>query len=185
MKACWTTDTVLKSREQHGREPGLPGDLPFGNDTVFPGLGSRPTGHRRAGQQGNGQACGRTVELVDLYRTLADLCGLSTDSKTEGASLKPLLQNPQAVWSRPAYSQVTRGAVVGTDTAKKAKDCQPIMGRSVRTERWRYTEWDEGRQGTELYDHNADPREMKNLASDSKHAETVAKLKHLLTNQRP
>ena len=89
------------------------------------------------------------------------------------------------MWSRPAYSQVTRGVAVGTDTAKKAKDCQPIMGRSVRTERWRYTEWDEGRQGTELYDHNADPREMKNLVSDSKHAETVAKLKHLLTNQRP
>ncbi|MBC8115074.1 MAG: sulfatase [Candidatus Saccharimonas sp.] len=133
------------------------------------------------GNKANGQVCGRTVELVDLHRTLADLCGIAADSKTEGASLKPLLQNPQAAWSRPAYSQVTRGVAVGTDTAKKAKDRPSIMGRSVRTERWRYTEWDEGRQGTELYDHDADPREMKNLASDSKQTETVAELKKLLS----
>ncbi|MEK6259643.1 MAG: sulfatase [Planctomycetota bacterium] len=133
------------------------------------------------GNKANGQVCGRTVELVDLHRTLADLCGIAADEKTEGASLKPLLQNPQAAWSRPAYSQVTRGVAVGTDTAKKAKDRPSIMGRSVRTERWRYTEWDEGRHGTELYDHDADPREMKNLTSDSKQAETVAELKQLLS----
>ena len=137
------------------------------------------------GNKANGQSCGRTVELVDLHRTLVDLCGIAADSKTEGASLKPLIQNPQAAWSRPAYSQVTRGVAVGTDAAKKAKDRQSIMGRSVRTERWRYTEWDEGRQGTELYDHDADPREMKNLASDSKNSETVAEMKRLLANPRP
>jgi iduronate 2-sulfatase len=137
------------------------------------------------GNHANGQVCGRTVELIDLHRTLADLCGIAADSKTEGASLKPLIQNPQAEWNRPAYSQVTRGAVVGTDAAKKAKDRQPIMGRSVCTERWRYTEWDEGRLGTELYDHDPDPREMKNLATDAKHTETVAEMKRLLANPRP
>jgi uncharacterized sulfatase len=115
---------------------------------------------------------------------LADLCGLTADSKTEGASLKPLIQNPQAAWSKPAYSQVTRGAVVA-DNAKKAKAQPGIMGRSVRTERWRYTEWDEGRQGSELYDHDADPHEMKNLASDAKHAETVAQMKRLLAMPSP
>ena len=59
------------------------------------------------------------------------------------------------------------------------------MGRSVRTERWRYTEWDEGTQGAELYNHDADPREMKNLATDAAHAQTVAEMKQLLTNPRP
>ncbi len=140
------------------------------------------------GNSANGQACKRTVELVDLHRTLTDLCGIAADSKTEGASLKPLVQNPQAAWSRPAYSQVTRGAVVATGAGAKAKQTKPrspSMGRSVRTERWRYTEWDEGVEGAELYDHDADPREMKNLATDSAHAQTVAELKQLLMNPRP
>lgn len=137
------------------------------------------------GNKANGQLCGRTVELVDLHRTLADLCGIAADSKTEGVSLQPLIQNPQAAWSRPAYSQVTRGVAVGTDAAKKFKHQQSIMGRSVRTERWRYTEWDEGRHGTELYDHNADSHEMKNLASDATQAETVILLKQLLANPHP
>ena len=47
---------------------------------------------------------------------------------------------------------------------------------SLRTSRWRYTEWDEGNQGRELYDHETDPEELKNLANDPAHAATVADL---------
>jgi hypothetical protein len=54
------------------------------------------------------------------------------------------------------------------------------MGRSVRTERWRYTEWDDGRLGAELYDHDGDPHEHKNLAQDPRHAGTVQEMKRLL-----
>ncbi|MBK8314791.1 MAG: DUF4976 domain-containing protein [Acidobacteria bacterium] len=54
------------------------------------------------------------------------------------------------------------------------------MGRSVRTERWRYTEWDGGERGVELYDHQNDAGEYHNLARDQKHAATVAQLKKLL-----
>ena len=53
-------------------------------------------------------------------------------------------------------------------------------GRSIRTERWRYTEWNGGKDGVELYDHQNDPVEMKNLASDPAQAATVAELKALL-----
>jgi uncharacterized sulfatase len=54
------------------------------------------------------------------------------------------------------------------------------MGRSVRTERWRYTEWDEGKAGVELYDYTTDPNEFTNLATDAKYASVVKKLSGLL-----
>jgi iduronate 2-sulfatase len=116
-----------------------------------------------------GRATSRIVELLDVYPTLAELCGLPLPAHLEGHSLRPLLNDPQAKWDKPAYSQVGRGGV-------PAK----FMGRSVRTARWRYTEWDEGRQGVELYDHAKDPREYRNLAGDPQHARVVDELKRLL-----
>jgi uncharacterized sulfatase len=117
-----------------------------------------------------GQATSRPVELVDLYPTLADLAGLTPPSHLEGFSLRPLIENPKAQWNHPAYTQVQRGA---------------NPGHSVRTERWRYTEWALGKQGEELYDHDNDPRELHNLAADPKHADTVAEMKALLKQAHP
>jgi iduronate 2-sulfatase len=57
---------------------------------------------------------------------------------------------------------------------------QNKLGRAVRTERWRYAEWDEGRAGAMLFDETRDPHEMKNLAEDPAHAKTVAEMKRLL-----
>jgi uncharacterized sulfatase len=119
--------------------------------------------------RGNGKASKRTVELVDLYPTLADLCGLPAPSGFEGKSLRPLLDNPQAPWNKPAFTQVRRG--------------QNAMGRSVRTERYRYTEWDDGKAGVELYDYETDPHETKNLANDPQYAKTVEEMKRLLRNK--
>lgn len=117
-----------------------------------------------------GKSCVRTVELVDLYPTLADLAGVPAPKNLEGASLRPLLENPAAEWKRPAYSQVQRGN---------------SPGHSVRTERWRYTEWDGGAQGNELYDHDTDPQELRNVAADPKFAATVAEMKALLKTIHP
>ncbi len=114
----------------------------------------------------NGKTASRTVELIDLHPTLADLCGLPAPEGAQGHSLKALLDDPQTPWDHPAFTQVTH-----------EKD---IMGRSVRTERWRYSEWDHGKQGRELYDHQTDPREFKNLANDPALSKTVAELSALL-----
>jgi uncharacterized sulfatase len=122
------------------------------------------------GRKGNGQGCGRTVELLDVYPTLAELAGLTPPKGLHGASLKPLLDDPKARWDRPAHTQVWRGK---------------FPGHSVRTERWRYTEWANGKQGAELYDHQADPRELNNLAEDAKYAETVKQMRALVRKTWP
>jgi uncharacterized sulfatase len=122
------------------------------------------------GAKGNGQACPRTVEFVDIYPTLADLTGLKPPSNLEGASLKPLLDNPQAPWDRPAFTQVQRGG---------------FPGYSVRTKRWRYIEWDDGKQGAQLYDHEVDPAEFHNLAGEPKYAQVVTAMKALVKKNWP
>lgn len=122
------------------------------------------------GYKTSGRACSRPVELVDLYPTLAELAGLTPPKHLEGVSLRPLIDNPQADWNHPAYTQVQRGA---------------DPGHSVRTERWRYTEWAFGNKGQELYDHENDPQELHNLAGDAKYVEVVAQMKALLKQTHP
>ena len=117
--------------------------------------------------KGNGKFSTRPVELVDLYATLADLAGLPAPVGVEGKSLRPLIENPSAVWDAPAYTQVFRAGM-------------KITGRSVRTEKYRYTEWNKGEKGVELYDQENDPKEYKNLANDPKSKEIVVKMKGLL-----
>lgn len=113
--------------------------------------------------------CPRPVELLDVYPTLADLCGLEPPKTAEGRSLRALLKNPNARWTRPAITQQMR-----------TSDNRQVMGYSVRTKRWRYTEWDSGKAGAELYDHQSDPHEWNNLAKDPKFEKTVAELRMLL-----
>ena len=117
----------------------------------------------------SGKTTGRTVELLDIYPTLADLCGLKSPADLQGKSLVSLLKNPASNWNKAAFTQTTR-----------ITNGQMIMGRSVRTERWRYTEWNEGKDGVELYDYTTDPDEFINLAKDSKYSAEIKSLSSLL-----
>ena len=112
-----------------------------------------------------GRSTSRIVELVDLYPTLAELCGLPKPKTISGDSLAPLLKKPNSFWNRPAYS-VTQ--------------YRQSLGRSVRTARWHYVEWDEGKSGSMLYATEEDPHELKNLANDTTYVKTISVMKQLL-----
>jgi uncharacterized sulfatase len=113
-----------------------------------------------------GRPCTRLVEFVDLYPTVAELCRLTPPERLQGRSFVPLLADPNQSWKRAAYTQVSRGC--------------GVQGRSVRTERWRYTEWAGGKEGIELYDEARDPGEWRNLARDPTQAAVVKELSALL-----
>jgi uncharacterized sulfatase len=119
----------------------------------------------------------RLVELVDLYPSLADLCGLKPPGDLEGTSFRPLLSDPERPWKTAAFAVVGRRARAESGGNSEKLDVH-YLGRTVRTERWRYTEWPDG--SVELYDHNADPREYVNRAGSAELASTRAELKALL-----
>ena len=127
----------------------------------------------------NGQPTRRVAELLDLYPTLADLCSLTPDKRVEGKSLRALLEDPKRPWANAAFTQVDFGAI-NAGGKNKAANPERKVGRSVRTERFRYTEWNQGRLGVELFDHDADPGEFKNLATDPAYATVVAELRQRL-----
>lgn len=127
------------------------------------------------GKRAVGKRSSRLVELVDLYPTLAELCGLNPPPNLEGTSFAPLLDDPKRPWKRGAFTMQGRGPE-RTEAAREIL----FTGTSVRTERWRYTEWDSGRQGVELYEERRDPREVRNLADSPRHARIRAELQALL-----
>ena len=139
----------------------------------------------------SGRVSERVVQLVDLYPTLAGLCKLKAPSDLSGLSLEPLLLNPDARWDRFAYNQVLiadpRGREITNSLGFTVPDNEGAysqqdrrMGRSIRTPRWRYTEWDHGKLGIELYDEINDPQEFSNLANRKEFSQQVKELSHLL-----
>ncbi len=138
--------------------------------TLFEEGARAPLLIRAPGRAGNGRVCGRVVEFVDIYPTLADLAGLKPATPLDGRSLVPLLDDPARAWDHGAFTQILRPA----DDRLPAQ----VMGRTVRTERWRYTEWNGGKEGLELYDHGDDPREFRNRALNPD-AEAVAAMGRL------
>ena len=139
----------------------------------------------------------KPVSHVDVYPTLSELAGVKALANLQGESLVPLLKDPSAKARGWALTQVVRGggggggggknkaaaqSKPGDRSRRKAAAAQGdgdgrIFGYTLRTARWRYTEWGEaGKSGRELYDHEADPKELKNLANVATHAATVRDL---------
>ncbi|MBA9075836.1 sulfatase [Rufibacter quisquiliarum] len=94
---------------------------------------------------GKGVVCPQTVSLIDIYPTLVEYCNLSPPKQQlDGLSMMPVLKNPKTRWERP-----------GLTTTRENYS-------AVRTQQYRYIKYADGSE--ELYDHQQDPYELKNLA---------------------
>ena len=122
------------------------------------------------GAAGNGKSSPRIVQAIDIYPTLVELCGLPVPEGLEGRSLAPLLADPQAAWDHPAFTIWS-------------EDGRTPTGVAVRTEQWRYAEFDDGRAAM-LLDEAADPHEVKNVADDPDHMDVRQKLSALVRQHR-
>jgi len=159
--------TIVIFVSDHGYQLGERGQ--WMKQTLFERSARAPLIVAGPGVSAKGRSSSRVVEFLDLYPTLADLARLSAPPGLHGRSLMLLLKNPAAGWNRPALTQVRRG-----------RGESAFMGYSVRTEKWRYTEWDNGTRGAELYNEVDDPGEMHNLAADPKYRKAVTDMQRLL-----
>jgi iduronate 2-sulfatase len=121
------------------------------------------------GQSSKRQLCNALVEFVDIYPSLCEICGIPVPDGLEGYSFKPLLKNPEKKWKKAAFSQFP----------KKIPEVGNGMGYSMRTDRYRFTEWivpGTTFTGFELYDHKTDPGENINLAGKEGYADMIKEL---------
>ena len=105
-------------------------------------------------------------EFIDIYPTLAELLNLkNTPDYLEGKSFANVIDDP----SKSFRSEVR--ALIRRDK---------MLGRTVKNSKWRYIEWDDGKQGIELYDQINDPIEYNNLAENPDYSEVLIEMKNLL-----
>ncbi|MEM1295042.1 MAG: sulfatase [Verrucomicrobiota bacterium] len=164
-----TDKTIVVFWSDHGYHLGEH-DGVWQKRTLFEQSARSPLIIRAPMAGGNGQSSPRIVEFVDIYPTLIDLANIDAATPLSGQSLVPLLEDPIKPWDGYAVTQILRP----DDDRLPA----PVMGCSIRTERWRFSEWGEGEHGIELYDHHSDPMEFENLAIDPD-AEAVAVIDRL------
>jgi iduronate 2-sulfatase len=158
LKLAQSTTIVFWS--DHGYNLGQHGQ--WMKQTLFEGAARIPMLIGGAGVRSRNKTSMRTVEMLDIYPTLCAISGLSGVPSLHGRSLLPLLDRPDAIWDKPAITQTRR---------------PEAMGYSIRTSRHRYTMWDDGAAGEELYDYETDPAEVRNIAADSDAAALRASLR--------
>ena len=161
-------------------------------------------------QKGNGKSANGIVEFVDVYPTLSELAGLSLPSHLEGTSARSLLNDPSKTWKKAAFTQATcpalrewagktldpktraRLATLMDKVEENIQEFDPedftivkyseyVSGYSMRTERYRFTYWQDNRYpekpiALELYDHQNDPNENVNIAHQPANAQLIKQL---------
>ena len=128
---------------------------------------------------GNTTTCNKLVELVDLYPTLVETCGLTLPSGLEGTSFSPLLKDPEQAWKPAAFSQHPRAT-----TSNRHRNHGDVMGYAVRTPRYRYVEWRQWKSGKvvarELYDYSNSDSETENCIGSAQYTQAQQQLERIL-----
>ena len=166
-----TDRTVVVFTSDHGYALGRLGQ--WQKMTLFEEVARVPLIIAAPGMAAAGRSTEGLAELVDLNPTLTELCELADPEGAEGVSLAPLLNDPEAPTKATAFTIVRRGNAANG-----------FLGVSMRTERYRYTLWDGGAKGRELYDHRDDPHESHNLAEDPAYADVIRDLGPLMDTGR-
>ncbi|MCA9086579.1 MAG: sulfatase [Planctomycetaceae bacterium] len=149
-------NTIIVFTSDHGYHMGEHGH--YQNTTLFENATHVPLIMAGPGVEAKGQSAASPAEMVDFYPTLAELAGLKAPKFLSGVSLVPALKDAAATPRQSAFSQYANGY-------------------SLRTLRYRYTEWGtDGSEGSELYDHESDAAEMHNLAKSDQHTNVIAQL---------
>ena len=185
-------NTIISFLGDHGWQLGEHGE--WCKQTNFELATHAPMMIHIPGKTDEGLVTERLTEMVDLYPTIVEAAGLppiplcpeanSTKIKLcrEGTSLMPLIENPHGPWKTAAFSQYPRTAPNGDS----------VMGYSMRTDQFRYTEWPQFKgkpeykpnwsvlYGVELYDHKIDPEENVNRANDASYKEIRSQLSKML-----
>ena len=131
-----------------------------------------------------GKVSDSIVELVDIYPTILDLANIAIPSHVASRSFAGLLDAPHMTFRSSALSQSHSQAM--SNKRKSAVLSRPgvqldgMLGYSIRTERYRYTEWGGGVHGGEMYDHKEDPEEFNNIWGDKGYSDEKKQLQALL-----
>ena len=155
-------DTIIIFISDHGYHLGE--HYLWGKVSLFEECARVPMIVRVPGRTRAGTSTAGLTELVDLYPTLCELCGIKAPAHLQGQSFSGLVDKPSGEGKETAYTVVSRGKT---------------LGRSIRTARWRYAEWGSS-SAAELYDLEKDPAEHHNLVDDNKFSEPLEKMRRLL-----
>ena len=164
-KGLWD-DTIIIFTSDHGYHLGehyLWGKVSLFEECARVPLIIRVPGMTRAGSQTKAM-----VEHVDFFPTLAELCSVKDPADLQGRSFASVLKDPTRSHREDVYTVVAR---------------QTRLGRAIRTERWRFADWESPGQ-FELYDLKNDPRELTNLIKNREHAKIVAQMKKRLATRK-
>lgn len=157
-------NTIVVLTSDHGYQLGE--HFMWGKVTLFEVCNRVPLLIRVPNKTKPGSISHGLVELVDIFPTLAELCGVTAPTDLQGESLSPLINNPEKSLRDAAYTVVSRGK---------------NLGRAIRTERWRYAKWTDGE---ELYDLENDIDEHYNLAEKQKYSKVLNEMRSLLAKKQ-